>query len=248
MSGYSHLDGSQIVEFGATLKDFSKHTKALRELASNLGTIRDTAALREKLNKERDAGRKLSKQLFDMANAHPTGRVERQQHDKLCADFRSVLEEYERVTKLTLDKEREIHTAIRESMMGEDLERAAGSKSPTELRKSQRLTFQELGAYDETALKEREEEIKELESDLRQANTLFRDVSELVGEQGIMLDQIEGHADVAVEETGKAVVQLDRAEVYQKRARSKIVWIIICVLILIGIVIAIVLVVKVGLK
>lgn len=45
-------------------------------------------------------------------------------------------------------------------------------------------------------------------------NSLFKDVAMLVEEQGIVLNEVEGHADVAAEETTKANVELNQAETY----------------------------------
>jgi t-SNARE complex subunit (syntaxin) len=101
-----------------------------------------------------------------------------------------------------------------------------------------------LGEFDETVLKARQEEIEALEKDLIDTKVLFKDVSELVQEQGISLDKIEEHADVAQAETGHAVEELERAEVYQKRARGKLCWIIVAVLALCIVVAAVVLGVK----
>ncbi len=163
--------------------------------------------------------------------------MEKQRHEKLAADFKTVMEEYEKVTQETLERERRIQNAIRDSMQESESVRPA-------LMPRQTGEFQVLGEFDETVLKARQEEIEALEKDLIDTKVLFKDVSELVQEQGVSLDKIEEHADVAQAETGHAVEELERAEVYQKRARGKLCWIIVAVLALCIVVAAVVLGVK----
>lgn len=233
---YSKLDDGSVQEFAEQLREFHKRTKALQQLAAQLGTREDNDSLRRRIGKEREAAKETAQRLAQLTKMRPSERVERQRHEKLAADFRTVMEEYEKVTQDTLQKERRIHTAMRDSMQVSESDRPASVRQTSE--------FQVLGEFDETVLRARQEEIEALERDLKDTNALFKDVSELVHEQGISLDKIEEHADVAQAETGNAVEQLERAEVYQKRARGKLCWIIVAVLALCIVVAAIVLGVK----
>lgn len=237
---YSKFDDNSITEFAEKLRDFHKRTKVIQQLTGQLGTSSDNDEFRRRIGKEREVAKQLCQRLYYLAKQHPTDRSDKQRHEKLSSDFRAVMEEFERITQQTLEKEREIHSAMRETMREEvDSVRHSSALTPR-----QTGEFQVLGEFDETVLKARQEEIEALEKDLVHTNALFRDVSELVHEQGISLDIIEDHANVAQVETSKAVQELDRAEVYQKRARGKLCWIIVAVLVLCIVVAAIVLGVK----
>ena len=236
---YSKLGDGSVQEFAEQLREFHKRTKAIQQLAGQLGTSEDNDSLRRRLGQEREVAKEAAKRLAQLTKLRPTERAEKQRHEKLSADFRTVMEEYEKVTQDTLAKERRIHTAMRESMqVSESVEPALM------LSARQTSEFQVLGEFDDTVLKARQEEIEALERDLQDTKSLFKDVSELVQDQGIVLDKIEEHVDVAQAETGKAVEQLERAEVYQTRAKGKLCWIIVAVLALCIVVAAIVLGVK----
>lgn len=234
---YSKLGDGSIQEFADQLREFHKRIKAIQQLASQLGTGTDNDALRRRINSEREAAKEATHRLVQLTRLRPTERVEKQRHEKLAADFKTVMEEYEKVTQETLEKERRIQNAIRDSMQESESVRPASMPRQTG-------EFQVLGEFDEAVLKARQEEIEALEKDLIDTKVLFKDVSELVQEQGISLDKIEEHADVAQAETGHAVEELERAEVYQKRARGKLCWIIVAVLALCIVVAAVVLGVK----
>lgn len=234
---YSKLGDGSIQEFADQLREFHKRIKAIQQLSSQLGTETDNDALRRRINSEREAAKEATQRLIQLTKLRPTERVEKQRHEKLVSDFKTVMEEYEKVTQDTLERERRIQRAIRNSIQESESERPASMSRQTG-------EFQVLGEFDETVLKARQEEIEALEKDLIHTKVLFKDVSDMVQEQGISLDKIEEHADVAVAETGHAVEELDRAEVYQKRARGKLGWIIVAVLALCIVVAAVVLGVK----
>jgi t-SNARE complex subunit (syntaxin) len=62
----------------------------------------------------------------------------------------------------------------------------------------------------------------------------------------VVLDKAEEHVEVAVNETGRGVVELEKASKYQASTKKKVICVLICVIILVIIVIAIVLGVVMG--
>ena len=73
-----------------------------------------------------------------------------------------------------------------------------------------------------------------------EVNAIFKDVANLVDEQGETLDKAEEHVDVAVTETGRGVVELEKASKYQASTKKKVICVLVCVIILVVIVIGIV--------
>lgn len=88
------------------------------------------------------------------------------------------------------------------------------------------VEYDNLAIYDTTQLKkqvyeERQEKIQELHKDMVVVNEMFKDMSNLVKEQGEMLNVVERHVDVAVKETDVAAKELIKASDYQAKANKK---------------------------
>ena len=83
----------------------------------------------------------------------------------------------------------------------------------------------------------RHENIEGLQRDFIIVNDLFKDTAMLAKEQGVMLGEAEKSVSVAVQETGKGVKELHKADKYQQKAKSKLTCIlIVAVLIVLGLV------------
>ena len=63
-------------------------------------------------------------------------------------------------------------------------------------------------------LQEREKSIHQLESDIVDMNTIFKDLATMVHEQGEMVDSIEVHVSEAQVRVGEGTQQLRQAEEY----------------------------------
>lgn len=202
---------SALQELGTLIRDFSKKTKKLREFSSQIGTKQDTKVLRSQIQAERDGCTRLSKQITEVLRSKPPGRAERANQEKLMKEFEGVFTEYQRVNSATLEKERLIVDVIHETLQGEESRRTMSNPPPEDPEKvRQTMMFKELGAFDEIALRERQDEIRQLEKDMQEASSLFKDVAQMVNSQGEMLDEADGHVTVAVVETDKAVDELGK--------------------------------------
>jgi len=87
---------------------------------------------------------------------------------------------------------------------------------------------------DEQILKQRNEELKQLERELTGLNEMFVDVSNLVVQQGTMITSIEDNTRKTADETKTAVGELKKASEYQRSSRSKLC----CILLLAVIILA----------
>lgn len=206
------MNSSSLQELAALIREFSKKTKKLREFSTQIGTKQDTRSLRGQIQMERDSCTHLSKQIAEVLHIKPSGRAEKANHEKLLKEFEGVFTEYQKVNSVTLEKERLIVDVIHETLQGEESRRTVDNPAAAEdaERVRQTLMFKEIGAFDELALREREEEIRQLEKDMQEASSLFKDVAQMVNSQGDMLNQAEEHVHVAVVETDKAVDELGK--------------------------------------
>jgi t-SNARE complex subunit (syntaxin) len=70
----------------------------------------------------------------------------------------------------------------------------------------------------------------------RNSSGLFKDLSLLIVEQGSILDRIDYNCEQTVHHTEQAVQQLHGANESQKKMRSKLCMLVLCVLILVAVV------------
>lgn len=92
--------------------------------------------------------------------------------------------------------------------------------------------------YSSSLIEEREDAIKEIESTMLEVNEIYRDLSTLVVEQGAQLDNIEANMSAAESSVENGAAQLSQASRYQKKARKKMCYVLLIVVIILGVMIA----------
>jgi t-SNARE complex subunit (syntaxin) len=75
--------------------------------------------------------------------------------------------------------------------------------------------------FQEALIIEREEEIRNIEQGVGDLNVLFRQVAQIVGEQGEQLNSIADNVQNVRDDTRQAEVENRQAARYQKAARNK---------------------------
>ena len=90
----------------------------------------------------------------------------------------------------------------------------------------------------ETEVEDRDQEIVKIAKNIEELATIFKDLATLVIDQGTILDRIDYNMEQVVETTKKGMVQLNKAEEYQKSTRPLKC---ICVLLILILVLAIIL-------
>ena len=97
-------------------------------------------------------------------------------------------------------------------------------------------------AYNEAIIDERDTEIQALVKDIGELNEMFQDVAVMVHEQGEMVDTVETNANVTAERVEAGRVQLEFAEKSQQAATSKKMCLAVVAGIIVGVIGAIVIV------
>ncbi|TIB70205.1 t-SNARE [Wallemia mellicola] len=90
--------------------------------------------------------------------------------------------------------------------------------------------------YQEGLIEERDNEIRDIETGIQELNDIFRDLGNIVVEQGGMLDNIESNVYSIASDTNRANQQLVSAHEYQRKAGKRA----FCLLIILVIVVLIV--------
>lgn len=75
--------------------------------------------------------------------------------------------------------------------------------------------------YNIEQLEERENAIRQLESDIVDVNTIFKDLATMVHEQGEIVDSIEANVESTTVRVHEGTDQLRQAETYRNKARKK---------------------------
>ncbi|XP_062596505.1 syntaxin-16-like [Saccostrea cucullata] len=90
-----------------------------------------------------------------------------------------------------------------------------------------------------TAVRHREKEITLIVKSIQDLNDIFRDLSQMVVDQGTILDRIDYNVEHASVQVEKGLQQLKKAEKYQKKNRKMLIIIILTCLIIILIIVLI---------
>ena len=74
----------------------------------------------------------------------------------------------------------------------------------------------------ENLVEERDNEIRQIAESIQELSTIFKELAVLVIDQGTILDRIDFNMEQVSEHTRKGVVEIEKAEQYQKAARPRI--------------------------
>ncbi|GKU03461.1 syntaxin 7 [Fusarium langsethiae] len=202
-----------------------------RKLANDvnvLGTRKDTPRLRERVHNSMDKTRDMCREIGDGVKRLQTWedltKQQKYEQTKVSSDFQAALQEFQSLQRRALEKERASITAARAAQEGEGAE---GAPSETQLEQLQQqeqrivLAPQDEVDFQEALIIEREEEIRNIEQGVGDLNVLFRQVAQIVNEQGEQLGSIADRVEDVREDTRQADVENRQAARYQKAARNK---------------------------
>ncbi|KAM0391753.1 hypothetical protein ACHAQC_006549 [Fusarium culmorum] len=202
-----------------------------RKLANDvnvLGTRKDTPRLRERVHNSMDKTRDMCREIGDGVKRLQTWedltKQQKYEQTKVSSDFQAALQEFQSLQRRALEKERASITAARAAQEGESAE---GASSETQLEQLQQqeqrvvLAPQDEVDFQEALIIEREEEIRNIEQGVGDLNVLFRQVAQIVNEQGEQLGSIADRVEDVRDDTRQADVENRQAARYQKAARNK---------------------------
>ncbi|RMJ28068.1 hypothetical protein PHISP_01096 [Aspergillus sp. HF37] len=198
---------------------------------SLLGTKRDNERVRERVHDLLEGTRSGFKDVGDgikkvqgWEDVNPSQKWTQQ---KLSSEFKATLDEFQAVQRRALEKQRASAVAARTALddtepAGPEAE-AHQQQQQQQLLEEQRPSLANQGEVDfqETLIIEREAEIRNIEQSVGELNELFRDVGQIVHEQGAQVDTIGQNIENVTSDTRGANVELRGASRNQKNARNK---------------------------
>eukprot|EP01097_Dermamoeba_algensis_P004697 TRINITY_DN3032_c0_g1_i1.p1 TRINITY_DN3032_c0_g1~~TRINITY_DN3032_c0_g1_i1.p1 ORF type:complete len:241 (+),score=60.81 TRINITY_DN3032_c0_g1_i1:182-904(+) len=210
----------------SSLSRLNSNVKLMSELVDQIG-IRFDTALRQKMIQVREETISLVKSIKTQLT-RPYDVRHKIQHDKLTCQFQELLRLFENLSRLSLKKEQEVVF---------QLEKRRESQEAPVLFQTQASLPNGMTVLDveSTIIEERNKEIKDLERDLSQLAECFSDMSQMVDQQGELIDNTENAVVAAEQHVEEGAVRLQEAQVYQNKARKKIMILIFCCFCLIAV-------------
>ncbi|XP_071500677.1 syntaxin-12-like isoform X1 [Diadema antillarum] len=248
-SGSSQTDFNRLTQgIANNVRKISQNVREIEGFTAKLGTHEDNKMLREKLDERQHYTNQLAKDtnkmLKDLNSIPPSynpsdQKQQKMQKERLTNEFTTALNQFQKVQRDAAQKERESFDKARASSMSssgfedhsaDTLIGFETSRQDAGFSQQSQVTYEDL-----EAIKERESQLKKLESDILDVNQIFKDLATMVHEQGEMIDSIEANVESAEVHVEQATVQLDKAREYQSKARRRKFLLFICVLILLGV-------------
>jgi len=179
--------------------------------------------------------RDTAQQLKLLTDQQPYGDAgAKLQRERLQDEFTKALDNFQRVQREAAEKERQKLEAVRQ-------DQEVNLPGPGESFNGQSQTQMILEEEDRLReLADRERAMRELESDITDVNTIFKELATIVHEQGEVIDSIESNIESTAVQVTTGTEELRAAAVYQNKARRKKIILAFIGLIILAILIAII--------
>ncbi|GIY21040.1 syntaxin-12 [Caerostris darwini] len=228
-------------EISCSIFSINNNVTALEKASKEVGTQADTPLLREKIHATRQGTKDLVTSTTKCLKrltvvVAKAGREQRLQAERVRNEFRATVQRYD-----TLQKQ--LDPKMKQAMMqkpttskniwnpDEDEE----NQALVDTERMQQYQIQEELEFEQGLLLEREQRIRQIESDMLDVNKVFLDLAAMVREQGDVIGTIEENITSAAYNVEGGTEQLIKARNYQKAYRKKL-----CCLVLILVVVAVV--------
>jgi len=161
----------------------------------------------------------------------------RVQRERLQDEFTRALDNFQRVQREAVAKERQgLAAAQQEEAQGHQIPppghqvEQGQSRTQVMLEEEERLS----------QLQDREKAMRQLETDITDVNTIFKDLAAMVHEQGDIVDSIESNIEATSVQVTTGTEQLRQAHDYQNKARRKKIILAVVGLVILVILIAVI--------
>ncbi|ELU18858.1 hypothetical protein CAPTEDRAFT_210332 [Capitella teleta] len=228
-----------------------QYVAQLQRMVSQLGSSGDNQDLRQRIGQSQHEANSIAKEtkkhLTELKH-QPTAETQTEeirrkvQRDRLMNEFMASLNRLQSVQRDAAEKEKEsLHKAKirRASSVEYD---ADMTEIRLDMPSSNPYTTQQHGDQiveddvDLAMLHEREETVRQLESDITDVNQIFKDLGLLVHDQGEVIDCIERSVEVASVQVEQGTEELRQAKEYKAKCRKKCCYLFIIILVVLGVI------------
>ncbi|KAK7063552.1 SNARE domain protein [Favolaschia claudopus] len=223
----------------------NSNVQGIRKLVEQLGTVKDSAALRKSLHDLTESTRAMAKRGSDdlkkLATLQVTLPTQKTALQKTSNDLEASLVEFQRAQHVSVERQRTVVQGVRMAVDDQDTSDPPPEYSDDPAQRQSQVLQQQLSphelAYQESLIQEREQEIREIETGIHELAEIFQDLGTLVHQQGGMLDNIESNIDTTAADVSSGADELRTASEYQRKAGRRAA----CLMIVLVIVTAVVL-------
>ncbi|CAN8002148.1 unnamed protein product [Ixodes hexagonus] len=239
MSGGIENYQSASQNIGTNIQKITQNVVSMNKMVQQLGTSQDSGTLRAQLLQIQQYTNQLAKDTNRQLRELSAPKLVK---DKLTNEFSEALHSFQLVQRAEADKEKD---SVKRARAASGLSQRGGRGNLIELASPQQpeppslqQQTQSYALMDEQVdlemLREREQAISKLESDIQDVNTIFKDLATMVHDQGDMIDSIEANVESAAVHVDEGVQQVAKARQHQEKARKKM----FCLFIIAAIVLA----------
>lgn len=247
MGGDESEESRMLRQLQDGMQVFARRVAQLDDAVKLIGTPRDNHALRGRVRNGVDEAQlqmlELAAQVKRISAVDMSGADKRRysaQRQKLIEDFVRSGNDFKRVSQLAAEREK---APIPEAVLRQA--RAAGAGADEQERQAlleaerreQAAQLESQRAYIDGVNLEREEEVRQLESNVIQVNEMFHDLAQIIKEQDVLIDNIDSNVTRALDDVEEGEKNIDKAVTYQKKGRSKMCCILVTAIIILLVVI-----------
>jgi syntaxin 7 len=219
------------------IQSFAKQVTDFTSAVSALGTERDNGApLRERLRKIRSLVSQLEGKIDDMLKSAP---ADDRTFEQLRAKYQKLRKDFE-LTNNKAKKLEKTGPASAGGAMNEGGARSSASTSGREVKIQdiKQVDMSEL-ATEEALQREKLHGALEIEGEMRDLHSTYKEFQDLVVHQQTGLDTVSNNITESRKHVEKGVVELKQASVHQKSSRKKMCVVIVILVVLIVVVVGI---------
>ncbi|XP_034981784.1 t-SNARE domain-containing protein 1 isoform X1 [Zootoca vivipara] len=219
----------------ASVFRINANVTSLERSLKSLGTPNDTPELRDGLHTTQQETNKTIttctnaiRQLSEVIRG--SSRQERLQLDRLKNQLSDAIQRYGTVQKKIAEKSKALLPKGQSSRkqqsprtpfsnLADDEKIFSGGDSVWMEQNQEHALLSEITEEDLEVIRQREEAIQQIESDMLDVNQIIKDLASMVYEQGDTIDSIEANIETASSNVQSANEQLAKASQHQRRAR-----------------------------
>jgi len=227
---------------------FSRRVSQIENSVKMIGSARDNHALRGRIRNGVDEAqlqmRSITsdvKRISAMDMSTPEKKKYQTRRQKLIEDFVRIGKDFQRVSQLAAEREKTPipEAVMRKAQAGAEMDSQEKQALLEAERREQAAQMESQRAYIDGVNLQREDEIRQLESNVIMVNEMFHDLATIVKEQDVLIDNIDSNVTNALADVEEGEKEIDKAANYQKKSRSKMC----CILALVSIILLVVILV-----
>jgi t-SNARE complex subunit (syntaxin) len=233
-------------DISRNVQKFSGKVVKVENMSQTIGSAQDSREFRSLFEKERGTAQQIAKEVSSALQSYKCTASDKQQFDRVRAQFNTVLQKFESVNRATQRKEREVVTQMSQSVAGgskspiggknddlDDVDLEFGAQNQKQRRGGKEAS--ESAQIDHEIIRQQNEELKNLERDLTELSSMYVDMAVLVNEQQKDIDLIEANVAKTATKVEAGVEELKKARKEQKKGR-KLKFIIIGIIVVVAVV------------